>query len=836
MKKILYILVPALAGLALAACGQIEPVEPAPANGELTTIHVSIPKDATRVEFTPDGDGLHLAWEDDDCLRVISDSDNGLFTIKDDFDDQDAEFIGPAVAGLSFDIIYPGTCESVEEVEAALADPLTQNGNGNTSHLCYYTCLKGVDSYQDIVFSKSWAEEHGGEFLRPGIAKLVLTMPEGVTKLSKVSLTLGDDTYDLSLRNVDVSNSDQVLTAYILLPWEDISLDASSTVSISVIDNNEAEYGISITLTEAKTIKAGVVSNFKIASGIEEAKFAGGTGIEADPYLIANGKHLENMMLMYKDGTEDWMKYFKMIDDVDATGIEWAPLNYLDPYKQGINFDGNGHTISNLEVGGDRKYASFAGVLYGTIKDVTFDGATIDGGSQKSGVVCGYLGTGTIVGNCSGVTVKNSTVSSSDFCGGFVAQANSAGTVTDCHVVNTKVIQKNTTADAQKSTGGFVGHITAAASFSGCTAQVVIESSTPKKSGVGGFAGKTHNVAPSFENCKVLSGSSVTADGNWIGGFVGFAQGGGTFDTCSTAADVKVTSNGQFAGGFVGYAQNAAGKYTDCSASGSVVAPVNVGGFSGNADAGTFKRCHYDGKSVEGTNTSGNAMVGGFDGLIGGSGVVFEECYVYNADGVTISGHTQRVGGFFGQNSKNGTSGYSTATKCYVKNATVKGGGNNTGGFVGVQYSDISKSWVQDVTVIAGGANTAAISAFVNNAAMTDCYALNVTVDAGAFDTAGGLTGICNANSNIKNSFFSGDVTGSGSVLGGLAGSIANAAVTFSGCISWNATLPMAGSNANSVDLTDNYAGTTGTISEHASGFGWDTAIWNLSGATPVLY
>lgn len=827
------------AALAASSCSKVAETPVNPAEPEIVTIHATIPDDGTRIGLTSDGgNGLLVAWEDDDSIRIFNDEDESSeFIIKDGFTDHEAEFTGTAVSGSRYDIIYPGSCETVEEVQDILSGDFIQNGNGNTDHLRYCLNLSGVDTYQDISFTNEWAEAHGGVLYRSGVMKVVITLPDGVTTLSGVTVTLGGSEYALALKNVDVSRTDQKLTAYLMLPWNDLRFEAGTRGSIVVTDKNDAQYGIDFTFSSEKVLKAGHVSVFNIASGVEELLFAGGSGTEADPYLIGTKKHLENMMLMYKDGTEDWMKYFRMIDDVDAGGIQWTPLNYLDPYKQGIFFDGDGHTISNLEVGDAHKYASFAGVLKGTVKDVTFDGATIDGGAQKSGVVCGYLGTGDIVGNCSGVTVKNSKVSSSEFCGGFIGQAASVGTVSDCHVLKTTVIQTNDATDAQKSTGGFVGHITAAATFSGCTAQVEIKSATPKKSGVGGFAGKTHNVAPTFEECKVLSGSSITADGNWIGGFVGFAQGGGKFTSCSTAADVKVTANGQFAGGFVGYAQNVAGKYTDCSASGSVSAPVNVGGFIGCMDDGTFIGCHYDGKSVVGTNTSGHIFVGGFDGLVGGSagGIVVDGCYVYNAAGVTISGGGNRVGGFFGQNSKNGTSGFVTTTNCYVKNATIKGGGVNTGGFVGVQYSDISTSWVEDVKVIAGDANTAAFSAFINNATLADSYAIKATVDVGAFDTAGGLTGICQPNSNIKNCFFSGDIIGSGTVVGGLAGNINSAAVTFSGCISWNASLRMAGSNANSVPLTENYAGTTGTISGHAVNFAWDTTVWDLSGDIPVL-
>ena len=57
-------------------------------------------------------------------------------------------------------------------------------------------------------------------------------------------------------------------------------------------------------------------------------------------------------------------------------------------------------------------------------KDVTFDGAQIDAGGNKTGVVAGYVGTSASLYPCSltGVTVKNSSVTGTSSMGGVVAQ------------------------------------------------------------------------------------------------------------------------------------------------------------------------------------------------------------------------------------------------------------------------------------------------------------------------------------------------------------------------------------------------------------------------------
>ena len=86
---------------------------------------------------------------------------------------------------------------------------------------------------------------------------------------------------------------------------------------------------------------AGFVSTVKhCADGNTNAPMAGGSGTKDDPYQIATAEQL--------DAIHDWptATYYVLVNDIDLSGIEWIPYNGY------INFDGQGHTVSNLTITG----------------------------------------------------------------------------------------------------------------------------------------------------------------------------------------------------------------------------------------------------------------------------------------------------------------------------------------------------------------------------------------------------------------------------------------------------------------------------------------------------
>ena len=91
---------------------------------------------------------------------------------------------------------------------------------------------------------------------------------------------------------------------------------------------------------------------------------------------------------------------FFLTTDVDMEGYNWNALKL-----ENINFDGQGHTISNLTVEGTDRVALFSQIYGSTVENVVLDGAEISGNHYVGGIV-GYQLSGT-VSNCE---VKNSVI------------------------------------------------------------------------------------------------------------------------------------------------------------------------------------------------------------------------------------------------------------------------------------------------------------------------------------------------------------------------------------------------------------------------------------------
>ena len=856
--------------LSAALCHSCQETEPAEIVRPQVTIHAVVPGN-TKVALTPSGDGLHLSWESGDCLRVISGSQSEQFAIKEGFTDHEADFTGTAVSGSSFSIMYPGTFASVAEAEASDFSYQVQRGNGNTEHLRYAALLSGVDTYTSFTFSEEWAEAHGGTIKRAGAIKLSLTMPEGVTSVSRVDLDLAGREFALSLQDVDVSQSSQVLTAYLMTPWEDISLAAGSEVKVTV-SADDVSYGTSFSLTEAKTLKAGHVSGINVTAPLEEQLFAGGDGTEENPWLIANVRHLGNMNAIYNDAADDaeFKYWFRMIDDVDASSISnWAPLNYKgSTWLKAIDFDGNGHTISNLKSSGFT-YGSFAGVLFGDVHDVTFSQASIVNGASWCGVVAAFLGSGANYSrpaSCTNVTVTGSSVTGAKNAGGFAGHVNTTGNVTNCSVINTTVsgpnyvggfaaqadvsgvdkyevpviftdctvegstVTNTKTAAGAYFTGGFVGYTYQAVSFIGCQVKgTSVKANSAAIQNVGGFVGGTDYAGANFRECSVDSGTTVLAAGNHAGGFVGYANVPDAYKDCSSAA--SVTNTGEYTGAFAGYASGAS-TFTGCTACGNVSGYLHVGGFTGYAENASFTDCYYEDGAITASGTTKYTHTGGFCGYAT-TGVSFNGCYVEDAS-ITTTG--QRIGGFVGQLGASYTSSNNIMlTQCHVKNTAVTGS-TNTGGFVGVQYDNISRCFVSGGSVTAKGAHCGGFSGFSQFGSLSHCYT-TASVAGGSYNQVGGCIGIL-YDSSVSYCYSAGSISGGGTDMGAFVGQCALQGTpgTVTNCIGWHASLSFFGSNPAEASIVDCYAGNSGSVTAQAVSQGWPTGIWDLSsGNLPLL-
>ena len=210
-----------------------------------------------------------------------------------------------------------------------------------------------------------------------------------------------------------------------------------------------------------------------------------GSGTKEDPYNLYSAADLKAMKSQL---IEDKVVYFRLQEDIDMSGIEnWEPLNWESPYELGIDFDGNGHTISNFYCE-FTDYPSFFGVLNGRCYDVTFTKAKVLVNNARSGILAGYCG----------------------------LQDASKGIRGDCERVHIQG-ELDHTPSTKYGAGGFFGFM-GTGSLRACSADVVINSKLNNVGGLFGYCGKEVEVVDCWTTGEITGAQRVGGIG---GGTVG---------------------------------------------------------------------------------------------------------------------------------------------------------------------------------------------------------------------------------------------------------------------------------------------------------------------------
>jgi len=712
MKKNISILVLAAALLPLLfSCNKAVESISVPENG-LVTISASIPDGpATRVAAAAAETGLAWKWEERDQITVVG-VNSSVFDIEDGFTAHQADFSGKPVAGSTFSILYPGTYDSVAELEAASWTGQVQTGNGSMGHLKYCALLSGVDAFETFEFSDAWAAEHKGTFKQSGVLKFALTLPEGVTAPESVAISAdepvfyadnaGTKTASLGVELKEVAlGEDHVLTAWMTLPWQEVKVPAGTVLTVTVVADGSNHWQRSVTLSAEATLQPGKVNTIVLdATGwAGSGHYAGGEGTAESPWLIADAASLRSVR---GDLVSGETKYFKMIRDVDVSGTEWAPLNNEGNFDKFIDFDGNGKTIQGLTITEPVAYASFAGILYGTLKNVTFAGADVNAGNNKAGIVAGYLGTNKNLTPCSltGVTVKDSKIEGASYLGGVIGQVAVATTVSDCHILNTTVTS------SVNNVGGFVGVPDCAdAKFEDCSAEGVTVVTTAAVQYAGGFVGNINKLT-NFERCLVKDAVIDAPSTKRVGGFVGQAGRYAGVITGCVVENATIVA-GQNSGGFVGV--DYFPDINKCAVIGGKITAnsSHVGGFAGYPEGNASLSCKIaDSYSTMEVVGGDQAEIGGFIGITKGL-IVVERCYSAGP----VSGTHENTGIFAGRIDVN-TAGVSS---CIGWSATlpfagtvVDGAENVKNNYVGNEGTISSQAtalgWSTDVWDLGGDA------------------------------------------------------------------------------------------------------------------------------------
>ena len=262
-------------------------------------------------------------------------------------------------------------------------------------------------------------------------------------------------------------------------------------------------------------------------------------------------------------------------------GDGWLPIN---DNSSGLNaeFEGNGHTISNLYI--HRQDTNSVGLFArvggsGIIRNAGVVNAEMEGGGD-SGILAGS-NSGTITDS-----YATGSVSGGTYVGGLVGRNSSGGAITASYAAGS--------VSGDSSVGGLVGNNSGAITASYATGSV-----SGGNSSVGGLVGN---------NSGAITASYATGSVNGIdevGGLVGYNSGGGAITASYATGSVSGRDNQ--VGGLVG--ENG-GAITASYATGSVSGGnSSVGGLVGFNSGGAAIIASYATGSV-----SGNSSVGGLVG------------------------------------------------------------------------------------------------------------------------------------------------------------------------------------------------------------------------------
>ena len=725
---------------AVVSCNKTEQLEPQ-ASGDLVTITAILP-DAADVKGASMKTSLSWTWNEGDKITVIGETTE-TFKIKDGFGPKKAEFVGKAVKGSSFTILYPGLDASESDWNGQV-----QKGNNDMSHLKYQAALNNVDEYTTFAFNDDWAEAHMGTLKQTGVLKLTLSMPAGMTQPESVSVSADEpiffsgnaeesQTSSLVLHIEDCTVAEEELVAWFTTSWNEAAVAAGTTLYVMVSGEGKT-YSRDVIIPKASAIKTGFVNLFTLAGDgwadeAVNAHYAGGKGTQAAPWIIQTK---EQMSCMAGDMVDGSIRYYKLDADVDLTGESWTSLNGGEGNKQYISFDGANHSIKGLGT-------SLFAVLVGSVKDLVIENASVDGGDAIAGILANTVGEG-VETSIVNVDIKNSSITGTTYVGGLLGESDVVLTISDCDVINTNAsgtltggvvgfannkmnmarcsYQGGTVTASARYAGGLVGSV---GQFEGtvisdCSVKDAIINSTADRVGgaIGQLQQKTQISKLQVENTNVKGKQNVGgAVGVCYGSVSGSRVSGGKIECTNTG-----NSTAANLGGFAGYFQH--GTMTACSASASIgeglsggAVGANMGGLVGNFQKGTIEKCYATGY-VAGSYRYVGGLVGIADTA---EDKVITDCYC--TGNVSANSYT---GGLIGGHNN----GKLTVTRCYAS-GDVNASGFAAGGLMGyikLQTVTVEKSvaWNAQVTATSIGETNWSSAAVVGVAfptcTLTDNY------------------------------------------------------------------------------------------------------------------
>ena len=277
-----------------------------------------------------------------------------------------------------------------------------------------------------------------------------------------------------------------------------------------------------VTVTPGSTIEKGtfngeVINNGTITGGVFNSTVSGsgtieggtfntpitGSGTENDPYQISTAaqlKRFRNIVNGTGGQTQNLGACAVLTKDIDLGNEAWTPIGKDNDNAYTGTFEGQGHTISGLNISSNLTYVGlFSAVKDGTIRNLTVEGnvsSNSSGGAAGGIVGCALNAT---IENCSNHC--NVAGNSSDVAGGIAGFNIEGAKIIDCYNVGKITLNKLVI-------GGIAGN------NSGTISNCYNVSTLPDEPAVGQIVGDNFGTV---ENCYYLNTANNQAVGNFAG-------------------------------------------------------------------------------------------------------------------------------------------------------------------------------------------------------------------------------------------------------------------------------------------------------------------------------
>ena len=614
MKTLLKYSLALLAGLSVAlSCSKIGIVdtdngETADSAGKQIIIHATLADAPTRVEYTLDESGekpkLTLKWESTDALLVSNASGS-------------VEIGNPTIDATGKTATFSGTLPEggepytvvVKHAGANLGATQTQAADGDLKHLEYAAMAEGVTEadFENLALTQT-----------TGVLGLIAKIPTVVSAAVKAvifqtesTLFNGSNTLTVNLTQGG-AGVDNILYVYANVAAASIPAGTEMFIRFKVGDGENDYYTRYQKFEGAVSLTTGALNGLKLnCTHIDRYAGKDDKGTAAAPYLIADKYQMDAVDDLLK---ADETVYFRMVDDVDMSGITWVPLNNKADdnghFSKYISFDGDSHTLSNITTNATKipAYPSVFGVLNGKVANLNIDHATITPGENKAGVLAGYIGSSdsNVVPEVFNVHITNSTVGTeaargTNYLGGVAAQIQKDGTKLSHVTIESSTVYGNLAEN--KTIGGMIAYIKCGATLEDCHSSALVHARA-YVGGIVGFTEEPEGKTTLISRCYA-DGAPITATYRYAGGIVGHANGSGTLtiSDCYVSANVSATKG--WAGGICGDHNKGVTQISNCYSTGEVSASFGAGGIVGqvNADGLDVKKCAVFNAAIKATLT-----------------------------------------------------------------------------------------------------------------------------------------------------------------------------------------------------------------------------------------